>query len=238
MVDADLPGSGPTWVLATCGLALLGAAVASVVGGPVLGVVAGAVCGSGPWALVRGRRGRAGAVSDAALPVALEAVASGLRAGSTLPLALAAAATGAGPALGAELTRVVADATHVGLAAAADEWALRQPRPAVRLAAAALALSAEVGGAGARALDGVALTLRQRSEAVAEVRALATQARLSALILSVAPIGFVALAGTADPRTVRFLLADPAGQVCLVLGLLLDVAGAAWMGRITRAGAV
>jgi tight adherence protein B len=236
LVDAGL-AHAPTTVLAVwaaaAGLVVTGALV---VGGAALAVMALVGALAVPAVLLRLRRGRADEAVELGLPDALEVVAAGLRAGSTLPLAIAAAATGAPPRLHADLLGVVHDADVVGLAAAADAWVAKRPRPGVRLAAAAIALSSEVGGAGARAIDGVALTIRQRREAVAEVRALATQARLSAVILTVAPLVFAGFAGAADPRSLRFLLADPAGHVCLFAGLVLDVVGAAWMGRVTRAG--
>jgi len=214
-----------------------GATAGWLVGQAVLAAIGAAVGAVSPWLVICGRRGRAGAVVEAALPSALEAVATGLRAGSTLPLAVAAAARGADAPLAAELRRLADEANCDGLVAATDAWVARSPHAAVRLTATALGLSAEVGGAGARALDGVALTVRQRREAAGEVRALATQARLSAVILATAPLVFAGLAASADPRTLGLLLTDPFGQVCLSLGLLLDGAGALWMGRITRAGA-
>ena len=59
------------------------------------------------------------------------------------------------------------------------------PRSGTRLAATALALASGVGAASARALDGVAATLRERLE-LAENATLATQARASAVVLSAA----------------------------------------------------
>src|SRR5262249_23245986 len=125
----------------------------------------------------------------------------------------------------------------LSLADAVDEWATRRPLPGVRLAAAAIALSAEMGGAQARALDGVAATLRERLAARAEVRAPATQARGSALVIAIAPIAFCVRASATDGRTARFLFRSAGGLVLLLLGAALDAAGALWMARITRAAA-
>lgn len=132
---------------------------------------------------------------------------------------------------------VVTEAPETGLVTALERWAVARPLPGVRLAAAALALAVEVGGGGARALDGVALTLRQRQAAAGEVRALATQARLSAVVLTLAPLAFAAVASVSDPRAAAILLRSPVGQGCLALGLSLDALGAAWMARVTRVGA-
>ncbi len=237
LAEAGIAGRACAWARVWAGLTAGGVTLGWLAGGPALAGLGLAACVGGPWLLLGTRQGRGPAAIEAALPPVLEATARGLRAGASLPVALATAATAAAPAVAPDLATVVSGAARDGLVAALDRWAVERALPGVRLAAAALALAAEVGGGGARALDGVALTLRQRQAAAGEVRALATQARLSAVVLTVAPLLFAALAATADPRTASVLLRSPLGQGCLAIGLLLDAAGAAWMARITRAGA-
>ena len=79
-----------------------------------------------------------------------------------------------------------------------DEWSAAHDDPGTRLAATALVLATVVGSTPARAVDGVAATLRERLDLAAERRALAVQARTSALVLSVAPVGFAALLVVGD----------------------------------------
>jgi tight adherence protein B len=107
----------------------------------------------------------------------------------------------------------------------------------VRLVAAALTLGAHAGGEVARAVDRIAVTLRERAELRGEVRALATQARASAAMLTLAPLGFAGLVASVEPAAIGFLLTTPIGLLCLVLGLALNAAGAAWMSHITRSAA-
>ena len=237
LAEAGIAGQARSWARVWAGLGVGGLGLGWLAGGPVLAGLGLSACVVGPWLLLSTRRGRGPAALEAGLPPVLEATARGLRAGASLPVALASAAAAAAPAVAPDLASVVSGAGNDGLVAALDRWAAKRPRPGVRLAAAALALAAEVGGGGARALDGVALTLRQRQAAAGEVRALATQARLSAVVLTVAPLLFAALAAAADPRTASVLLRSPLGQGCLATGLVLDAVGAAWMARITRAGA-
>ena len=115
-----------------------------------------------------------------------------------------------------------------------DEWSASHDDPGTRLAATALVLATVVGSTPARAVDGVAATLRERLDLAAERRALAVQARTSALVLSVAPVGFAALLVVGDTAAAGFLLGTPAGWSCLGLGLALDAAGAWWMTRLSR----
>jgi tight adherence protein B len=172
---------------------------------------------------------------EAAVPEVLENLARALRSGAGLRPALAEAAADGPVPPRADLAAVVAAADRgAALVPALEEWAHRRPSPSVRLAVAALCLGVETGGAQARALDGVAATLRQRLAAAAEARALATQARASALVIALAPVAFCALATGTDPRVGAFLFRTPAGLAALAAGLGLDAVGAWWMARLTR----
>jgi tight adherence protein B len=163
-------------------------------------------------------------------------VARSLRSGATLRQALAEVAPTLGGRLGDDLRLVLAEAeAGLPLMAALDGWPRRCPTPGVRLTAAALALSVDAGGAAALAVDGVAATLRANLAVAGEVRAQSSQARLSGLVIALAPLAFGALAAGTDRRTATFLLRTPFGQACLVVGLALDAVAAWWMHRITEA---
>ncbi len=212
----------------------MGAVVAGVVavaGRPVVAVVAvlGAGGAVGALQLARDRRE---ARLEAELPALLEAVARALRSGAALPVALREAASGESAAA-EDLRAVLADGDRgMGLAEALDRWVDRRPRPAVRLVVGALTVALGAGGSPARGVDGVAATLRERAEVEREARSLATQARASAVVVTLAPVGFGALGALGDEATVGFLLGSPAGLACLVVGLALDGVGAVWMHRI------
>ena len=169
------------------------------------------------------------------MPGALDRLAASLRSGASLTQALREVGDALDPPLGPEVA-TLARAAERGrpLREALDEWSATHDDPGTRLAATALVLAAVVGSTPARAIDGVAATLRERLDLAAERRALAVQARTSALVLSVAPVGFAALLVVGDTAAAGFLLATPAGWACLALGLTLDAAGAWWMTRLSR----
>ena len=163
----------------------------------------------------------------------LERVASGLRAGLSLQAALSATVPAVDWPLRADLDDLDRDVRAAGWAVGLARWAERPGgSEAVALATRSLDLGATTGGEVARAVDRVASTLRDRMEAQAELRALSTQARASAAVLGLAPLGFCALLATVEPAVPRILLTTPIGWVCLAGGLGLEVIGAAWMGRI------
>jgi tight adherence protein B len=183
--------------------------------------------------------GRRIARRDAQLPDALDRLAAALRAGRAIGPALADLATEVADPLRAEL-RGVTRAVEGGLSLsrALEGWAGAPGASAdVRLVAAALTVGASAGGQVARAVDGIAATLRDRASIAAEVRALSTQARSSAVVLAIAPPAFTALIATIEPSSAAFLITTPVGLACLIVGLGLDALGAVWMARITRAAA-
>jgi tight adherence protein B len=231
---ADLPVAAERawlgWLVAVTLAALAGL----VLGGAGAALVLAAVAGVAPAGVLHALRHRAAERAMRQVPAALELVARSLRSGAVLRDALADAAATTPGRLGDDLRAVCAEvAAGRPLVDALDGWAARLPRPAVRLAVAALSLGAEAGGATARALDGVAATLRANEAVAAEARALASQARLSALVIAVAPVAFLLLAAGADPRTLDFLLRTPVGLACLAAGLALDGLAAVWMHRVT-----
>jgi tight adherence protein B len=217
------------WLLATIVLAGLGAVLTTVAALPfALAGLAG-----GPAALWWSRH-RGDARAAAALPGALDRVAAGLRAGTTVGESLHALGAGPGP-LGPDLRRLDARRSlGVGLSDALSAWARERPVAGVRAVTGALALAIEVGGACALALEGLGESLRARDAATKEARALSAQARVSAVVVGSAPLAYLAFASAADPGSLDLLLGTGAGRTCLVAGLVLEGLGAWWMHVLLR----
>ena len=224
-VDVDAGVALRIWSAA---VALAAASAVMARGGVILLVVAVV----GPPAAVLAAHGRAARQRIRRLPAALDAIAAGLRGGVALRTALADVARQGGP-LADELGRVAELAgAGVPLADALTHWAEAADDPPSRLAGAALVVAAQLGGPGADALDAAAASLRERAATDDEIAALSVQARLSALVLTAAPVVFAVLLTSLDPASARFLLGTPTGWACLIIGGALDLAGALWMARL------
>ncbi|MFM7061142.1 MAG: type II secretion system F family protein [Actinomycetes bacterium] len=216
-----------SWWMILAGPALVLGRLAGPVG-TVLAVVG--VVALGPVA-IRVARARADRARRDAVPEFVHGIARALRAGAT-----PAAALGSGPvpeALEGEIAALRSRVAHgVPLADALATWAAERSDPATRTAAGALAVVHLEGGAAAGPLEGLAAALAARGSVADEAAALATQARLSALIIVCAPVVFVALGGIAAPEQLAALTGSWGGRWCLLAGLGLDALGAWWMHRI------
>lgn len=232
--DAELAGDADRvvrlWAVAVLASGVLGLTIGGAGPAVLLAVAAGAA----PPVALAARNHRTARRREEALPVVLDAVARSLRSGGSLLLALEAAASVAPPVVAGDVAAVARSARRFGLDAAIDEWAESRPSPGVGLATAAIGLAASAGGSSARALDGVAATIRQRLAGAAEAKALSAQARLSAMVIALAPVGFAVLGAAADRRMAHVLLRTHLGWALLSAGLVLDAAGGAWMLAIVR----
>jgi Flp pilus assembly protein TadB len=170
-------------------------------------------------------------------PAALDRLAAHLRAGGTLLTGLREMAGGSGP-LAADLRMVVARADAGStLAGALVHWRVERPGALDGALAGALEVASFAGGGVAGALEGLAAGLRDAAEGGRELRAQATQARLSAAVVGLAPAGALVLSLLTDPRVAGALVGTPGGRICLVAGLGLDALAGLWMRRILRRAA-
>jgi tight adherence protein B len=182
--------------------------------------------------VVDAHRGR---VIDRDLAVWLDGASRSARAGASLRQALVdGAAPLDGRPIGPWLRPFTADLRRgVPLAEALDHLASPGGSRQRHLVWRALRIAADAGGPAAELLDGVAATLHERAALTREIRALATQARASALVLVTAPLVFSLVSAGADARVVDFLV-SPIGLMCVVAGLALDGVGGWWMVRLVR----
>ncbi len=230
-LDVTLPlvakGLGAAAVLGASFGAVQSGFVGACIGAPV-GVAVALV-------VLRANRHRRDRVIEAQLPGFLEAIARGLRTGLQLGPAAVEAASSTPPPLLDEVTPL-ADELRRGLRSAEvfDRWARRRPGSGAGLAAAAMAFAATAGGARARAIDGVAATLRDRAALEMEVRSLTAQARASAMMIAALPAGFMLMAASVGDHSAGFLFTTRLGWAILACGLGLDVIGGLWMRRIVN----
>ena len=228
-----MTGSGAPWLVALMILAVVGAV------GPPVGRVrrppgwpvetALLPDSTVPW-WTRWDPRRTSHRVDRSLPGLVDELIRSLQSGSTLAGALVEAADDGGP-VSADLQLVGADLrSGAPLGVALSRWAERRPGTRVGQLVAAVDLAVTTGGEPSRLLGTVGEAIRDELEVSEEARALATQARSSAAVVALAPVGFAMM--MAPSGTAGFLTTGP-GMVVLALGLVLDGVGLWWMWRLS-----
>ena len=127
---------------------------------------------------------------------------------------------------------VVVDQLGVGDSLLHALGAVARDDPDLALVVQVLSATAHLGGPIAVTLDQAAAVLRERAAARAERRAHGAQARLSARVLTIVPLGFAMWSAVTSQRTRDVYVSTIAGGICALCGFALNLAGWRWMRRI------
>ena len=215
------------------GWPLVGAAAGWPLGGVVTAGLAAAAVAA--WALtIRRRRTiRLAVAIDKQLADAVRSLAAGLRAGLSVPQALAYAAREGEPPL-SDALQLVVDEVGLGghLELALNDWASEVGTEDARLVVGVLGLHRRTGGDLPRVLDQVAVTLQDRTSAAREVRALTAQARLSGAILGLLPVGFFGFLWLTSRAEIEGAFRSPVGVAALAIGVVFEVAAFLWIRKL------
>jgi tight adherence protein B len=206
-----------------------------LLGGPLLGLVAGL---TGPMVAATGLRARRrayGRAVAAGAAGAARAVADALAAGHAVRGALAVAGDGLPGAAGVELRRAAA-AVAVGAPTEAALEALRRRArvPAWDALVAGILLQRDAGGDLVGLLRDHAEALEAAARAEQEARSATAQARATARIVLALPAGAAVLAELASPGFLAGLLARPASATLMALALMLQLAAIVAVRRLGR----
>ncbi|GAB3226414.1 hypothetical protein GCM10027447_16570 [Glycomyces halotolerans] len=119
------------------------------------------------------------------------------------------------------------------VAAIAADWPREATQTTERLAV-AWKVAAELGAPAADLCRRLADHLREDEQAASRTRAQTASIRATAALLTVLPVGGVALGETLGVGAVEFLLATLPGIACLAAAMALHAAGLAWTGALVR----
>ncbi len=143
-------------------------------------------------------------------PVALDIFVRGLRAGHPVTGALDLLVEEMPDPIGSEFAMVVAEISYgYDLRDALDNMADRIQTTDLRMFAVCVAIQAETGGNLADILEGLANVIRDRNSMVLKVRALASEGKMTAVVLSVLPVGTFAFVLSTNPGFYMDAASDP-----------------------------
>jgi tight adherence protein B len=223
-------------------LALVGAGALLAGGWLLAGPLAGAACAAaGPVSLgrlVRARRERWRADLARGAPHAARALADALAGGHAVRGALAAAAQGGVP--GAAGRELAAASRALALGARTDDVLEDLRRRAADRAwdtiVAAILLQREAGGDLAGLLRSIASGLEEAARVEADARSATAQARFTAWLVALLPVGAAMLAELTQPGYVGAILRAPLAPWLLGAAAVCQLVACALIRRIARVG--
>lgn len=200
-----------------------------------LAVIAGVLPSRASHFLIAGLRRRRQACFDTQLPDTLLALASGLRAGASVPGALRHIVDQCEPPLSQEFGLMLRE-QRLGISfdTALSNLHARMPTEAVGLVVSALRVTAHTGGNLSEALERIAAMLRARMQVQGRIHTLTAQGRLQAWIVGALAPMLTLVLDWLEPEAMSALWHTPAGWTVLAIVALLEMAGVVWIRRIVN----
>jgi tight adherence protein B len=170
---------------------------------------------------------------DRQLPDVLATIASTLRAGHGLRMALKAIVDDGSPPASEEFSRVLGE-EKLGrpLDQAIDAMCNRIGSPDLAYVATAINVQSQAGGSLASLFDTLSETVRERQRHARKVHALTSLGRMSAIVLTLMPIGLAALMTLISPSYMTPLYTTTGGHILMVLCLTSMAVGALILKKI------
>ena len=193
------------------------------------------VLGASPVWYIYKKRAKRMAEFEGQFPEALDFLARSVKAGHALSISLELLASDAEAPLGPEFRRLTNELNlgtpfDVGLRNLSE----RIPLVDVRFFVSAVVMQRETGGNLAEILSSLATLIRSRFRLKGHVKALSSQARMTALVLQVLPI-FLAVAFTfLSPGYLQSMADDPTGRYLILGAVAGQVMGYLIMNRIVN----
>lgn len=186
-----------------------------------------------PEFIARRMRERRAAKVRAELPDALDMVSNSLTAGLTLPQALMRNLVHFPPIVAEEFARILYD-TRLGysIGGAFDNFARRLPIPDVQMVVIASKIGVAHGGNLAESYRMLSTLLRDNMAFEDELRAMTTEGRMQALVMSALPLVMIVLLGLVKRDLVAPLFTTGAGWGALIVLAIMQGLAYVWIRKI------
>jgi tight adherence protein B len=211
-------------------LTVAAAAVGTLLGGPLLGLLAVVVVPLGAKLYVKFRTSRRQSAFADQLDDSLQLMASSLRAGHSMLRAMDSVSQEAEAPTSEEFARLINE-TRVGrdIGEALDEIAERTASQDFAWVAQAIAIHREIGGNLAEVLDAVGHTIRERNAIRRQVQALSAEGKLSAIVLMSLPFGIIGFISMTNPGYLAGFFESLVGYAMLAVAAVMLTIGGFWL---------
>lgn len=170
---------------------------------------------------------------NAQLPDALTIVSNGLRAGFSFTQAMNVAATEMDSPIRDEFLKIIRD-NSIGktLDDALMDFSERTDDDDIDMFVTALIIQRKVGGNLAEILDTIAATIRDRARIRGEVKTLTAQGKISAIVITMLPIGIAVFLLFVNPEYIMELFTNRVGIFMVAGAVLMQIVGGFLMLKI------
>jgi tight adherence protein B len=197
------------WVLATF-LAHAGSLGGMFVDGVVMLVASAIICGMSAVLWIRRRKAQRVLLLEEQLPLALDVINRALRAGHPVISAVQLAGNEMGDPIGSEFGLIIDETTYgAQFREALTNFARRTGSQDAHFFAVSIAIQSDTGGNLAEILEGLAAVIRGRLMLAKRVKALSSEGRASAVLLSVLPILLISFVMLTHPEMYSKHFSDP-----------------------------
>lgn len=181
-----------------------------IVNGTLALVASILVCGTLAWLWINRRRTKRLQKLEEQMPLALDVITRAVRAGHPVISAVQLAGNEMGDPIGSEFGLIVDETTYGSeFREALVNFARRTGSQDAHFFAVSVGVQAETGGNLAEILDGLASVIRSRATLGKRVKALSSEGRASAILLSVLPVFMVSFLMLVHPEFYTSKFSDP-----------------------------
>ena len=208
---------------------------ATLLGRPLVGLLAAVMTAFIPYFWVRGQKSKRMNQFSEELPDALDLMTSALRAGLSFPAALQLVAQESPEPLAQEFA-VTFDEQNLGLdmKEALINLTERVDSLDLRFFVTAVIIQRETGGNLAEIMESIARIIRERFRILGDVKARTAHGRLTGMILSVLPIALGGIFTIIAPAYMLQFINDPIGRILLLVCVVMQIAGYIWIRRVVN----
>ncbi len=169
------------------------------------------------------------------VPEALDFIVRSLRAGHPLSTSMSLVSKEMPDPIGTEFGLAVDEMTYgLDMRDALMNMSKRLPLQDMQYLVVAINIQHGTGGNLAEVLDGLSKVIRERFHMFSKVRALSAEGRLSAVILSILPIGVTGTVWGINPRYFMDVIDDPLFLIMMSVGIGLLLSGILIMWKMVR----
>lgn len=223
------------WTISVSLSASLVLLLITVTGSWIITVLTGVISLAAPRLIIRFLRHKRTHNFDKQLPDFLQALSGALRSGAGIQNAFSLLAQELPAPISQELT-LITRKQRIGMpfAQCLDELEARMPTEACRLMVSTIKIGARNGGSIADAVEEIALLVKERLQLQGRIKALTSQGKMQAWVMSLLPLCLLLVLNHLDPDSMQYMWYSTVGWIVLASIFVLEFLGLLMLRKIVN----